>query len=128
MMPADELIGLRRRLRDWLACAGLRGEAQDDLVLAASEAATNCIDHAYAPERTGSITVTCWTEHQMTFIEVADDGVWRPPPSDPVPGRGFGITMMYDLVDHLRILHDHHGTRVLLRCRTDTPPRPQGQP
>ena len=110
------LSGLRRRLREWLEPLGLDGDDLDDVILAVNEAAANCVDHAYPAGSTGSMTMTCWTEPGLLFVEVADDGAWRTP-TGPANGRGHGIHLMRSLVDEVGIRHDRHGTRVLLRCQ-----------
>ena len=114
-----QLSGLRRRLREWLGPLGLEGADKDDVILAVNEAASNCVDHAYLAGSPGSMTMTCWTEPGLLFVEVADDGVWRIP-IGPANGRGHGVHLMRSLVDEVQIRHNRHGTRVLLRCRTTT--------
>ena len=42
-----QLAPLRAEVRRWLAPLGLPERAEDDLVLAVSEAASNCVEHAY---------------------------------------------------------------------------------
>ena len=51
-----QLAPIRVELRRWLAPLGMTGEAQEDLVLAVSEAAGNSVEHAYleAPRVTPS--------------------------------------------------------------------------
>ena len=73
----------------------------------------------FARPRSVSMTMTCWTEPALLFVEVADDGVWRIP-IGPANGHGHGVHMMRSLVDEVQIRHNRHGTRVLLRCRTTT--------
>ena len=43
------LAPIRAEVRRWLVPLALAGDAEDDLVLAVSEAASNCIEHAYRP-------------------------------------------------------------------------------
>ena len=106
---------------EWLDPLGLDGDDQDDVILAVNEAAANCVDHAYPAGSPGSMTMTCWTEPGLLFVEIADDGAWRTPTA-PANGRGHGIHLMRRLVDDVGIRHDRHGTRVLLRCRTTATP------
>ena len=45
---ARQLAPMRTEVRRWLAPLVLPGDAEDDVVLAVDEAASNCVDHAYA--------------------------------------------------------------------------------
>ena len=121
------LSGLRSRLREWLESLGLDGDDYDDVILAVNEAASNCIDHAYPAGSTGSMTMTCWTEPGMLFVEVSDNGPWRTP-TGPDNGRGRGVHLMHSLVDEVGIRHDCHGTRVLLRYGTTATPDRRNAP
>jgi len=63
--PADGrwLAAIRAELRGWLAAFALSDELEDDVVLAVNEAASNCVEHAYAPETLdGTVELTLWTE------------------------------------------------------------------
>ena len=52
----------------------------DDVVLAVNEAASNSIEHAYAPGTLdGTVEVTFWTEHRGFSIQILDHGPWREP-------------------------------------------------
>lgn len=114
--PADpsHLAAVRAEARHFLAPLALTEDAQQDLVLAVSEAATNAIEHAYMPVLAGDIMeLTCWTEPHTVFIEVTDHGRWLAPSRGPA-GRGRGIAIMQRLVWSVLIHFDARGTRVLL--------------
>ena len=103
-------------------------DAEADLVLAVSEAASNVIDHAYRTgDETGDdravVEVFFWTEPGAVLLEVVDHGRWRPP-GPHAAGRGRGIAIMQRLVDAVLIHHDTRGTRVLLRHSLPGQPRP----
>ena len=86
----------------------------DDVVLAVNEAASNSIEHAYAPGTLdGTVEVTFWTEHRGFSIQVLDHGRWREP-SGSDSSRGRGIMLMRRLMTAAVIDHDGPGTRVLL--------------
>ena len=60
-----ELAPMRAEVRRWLAPLALTGDAEDDLVLAVSEAAANCVEHAYIPATADdTVELTFWTEPQ----------------------------------------------------------------
>jgi serine/threonine-protein kinase RsbW len=124
--PANphHLAPLRADVRRWLAPLALADDTEDDTVLATSEAASNCIEHAYLPATADdTVEVTFWTEPDAFYIEIVDHGVWQPPSSQPT-GRGRGIDIMQRLIAFVLIHHDTRGTRVLLRHPlADDPPR-----
>ncbi|MFI2476742.1 SpoIIE family protein phosphatase [Nocardia xishanensis] len=110
---ADELSGMRRRLKAWFAAAAVPHDLASDLVAAANEACSNSIEHAYrngaaATERV-RLSAECDTERVV--IEVTDTGTWKPRSADP-GHRGRGIDMMRALTEELEIDHNGQGTRV----------------
>jgi serine/threonine-protein kinase RsbW len=111
---ARHLAALRSELRRWVAPLALTEDAEDDLVLASSEAASNCIEHAYRPTTVDDIVeVRYWTDAQAVFVEIIDHGRWQTP-SGRSTGRGRGIGIMQRLMAGVEIHHDTRGTRVLL--------------
>jgi anti-sigma regulatory factor (Ser/Thr protein kinase) len=111
---ARQLAPMRTEVRRWLAPLVLPGDAEDDVVLAVDEAASNCVDHAYAAAKAdGTVELTFWTEAQGVCIEIVDHGVWRTPADHPT-GRGRGIDIMRRLMESVLIHHDRRGTRVFL--------------
>ncbi|MET8778186.1 SpoIIE family protein phosphatase [Nocardia sp. NPDC004654] len=110
---ADELSGMRRKLKAWFAAAAVPHDLASDLVAAANEACSNSIEHAYrngaaATERV-RLSAECDTERVV--IEVTDTGTWKPRSADP-GHRGRGIDMMRALTEELEIDHNGRGTRV----------------
>jgi serine/threonine-protein kinase RsbW len=109
------LAHLRSVVRTWLLGVGLAPDTTEDIVLAANEAASNTIDHAY-PE-TGSdntVELHLWVEDFAAHVEVLDHGRWRAPQRGPTD-RGFGLRIMRQLIDTVTIHHGPAGTTVLLR-------------
>ena len=110
-----QLTPLRCEVRSWLAPLDLPGDAEDDLVLAVGEAASNCVEHAYIPATADdTVELTFWTEPDAVCIEIVDHGKWMTPPDRPTT-RGRGIQIMQRLIGFVLIRHDTRGTRVLLR-------------
>ena len=110
-----QLAPMRAEVRRWLVPYALAGDAEDDMVLAVSEAASNSVEHAYpaaAPDAV--VELTFWIEASTVCLEITDHGTWQPPAAQP-NGRGMGITMMQRLVEFVAIHYDTDGTRVLLR-------------
>jgi len=114
--PADprELGAIRAEVRRWLATLRLTEGAQQDLVLAVSEAVSNAIEHAYLPAAPDdSVELSFWTDSRSVHVEITDYGGWRAPSSRPT-GRGLGIPLMQRLTQSVMIHYDARGTRVLL--------------
>ena len=123
-----QLAPLRAEVRRWLAPLALTGDAEDDLVLAVSEAASNCVEHAYSPPTADdTVELTFWTEPHAVCVDIVDHGEWRTP-SDQPTGRGRGIEIMQRLIAFVLIRHDTRGTRVLLRHPLPGTPTPRCNP
>jgi serine/threonine-protein kinase RsbW len=109
----------RHALADWLASLAWPAETAQDLVFAASEAVTNCVDHAYAEP--GGVIVMEAGEHAdddgvQVEVIVTDHGRWHDPPRDQ-GFRGRGIDMMRALTGSVTLHGSDSGTVVILRCR-----------
>jgi serine/threonine-protein kinase RsbW len=102
------------------AVAAARGQVgfptaqQQDIVLAADEAVSNAVDHAY-PESPGTFTLfAAYTNlADAVRIIVSDHGSWRQPSFDP-GFRGRGVALMERLAHVFRLVHSPHGTTVVL--------------
>ena len=97
--------------------------------LAASEAVTNVVLHAYR-DREGSddhfhIRVTA-DEHGI-WVAVVDDGVGMSPRDDS-PGLGLGLRLITRLSDELLIVQGDTGTRVHMRFRFRAVPAQASRP
>jgi serine/threonine-protein kinase RsbW len=126
--PADpeNLSAIRHELARWLAPLQLTEIETADVVLAVDEAAANAVRHAYAPDESGSVELTLWTEpgsepgHSTLSIEIVDHGHWQPPAERPTEG-GRGIPLMTTMSESVLIHYDERGSRVLLRHRIPDP-------
>jgi anti-sigma regulatory factor (Ser/Thr protein kinase) len=102
---------IRRRLRAWLAHRGVDASEAADLVLAASEACNNAIEHAY-PDREGTIRLLVEEEDDVLRVVVEDRGTWRDGPARE--NRGRGIPLMKQLMHFAQHETGRTGTRVTL--------------
>ncbi len=122
---ASELATLRRRLARWLREAGC-GSVGEDVVLAGSEAAANCVEHAYRRHATGQILMRARVAGGSVELEIADTGRWR---ASPAPGdRGRGLGMMRALMDDVAVRTDAGGTVVRMARRLGLGPRRPAAP
>jgi serine/threonine-protein kinase RsbW len=86
--------------------------------LAASEAVTNAIVHAYRDQDGAGadecVTIRLTTDAGGVWILVADEGVGMSPRDDS-PGLGLGLSVIAHLTDQLLVVQAETGTRVHMR-------------
>lgn len=123
LLPAapDSAAAARAALATWLAPLPWPEETAQDLVFAASEAVTNCVDHAYPVPDTARDAIVveaherCDHDRICVEVTVADRGRWRDPPRDQ-RFRGRGIDMMRALTGSVTLDNSGSGTTVVLCC------------
>lgn len=99
---ANSVSAGRRALTRFAAHAGASAEQIEAVRLAATEALTNAVRHAY-PDGTGTIHITAAVACGELCVLIADDGCGiRPHP--PRGGLGLGLTLMASLCDELQIV------------------------
>ena len=111
----EELARLRAALRRWLE---EHERADADLVLAATEAATNAVEHTRG-EAAGTFGVAAWLQGDEVVVEVTSAGGWRRR-DGARRHRGRGLTMMRALVDELDV-HEHDGATTVRLLRRAAP-------
>lgn len=122
---------LRRALRRWLQEATeVPAQVRDDIVLGASEALANCVEHAYRAHRTvGTMELRARHDPAVRSVSVcvSDRGSWHrhlpKKPSDPEASRG--IMLMHALADQCTINARPSGTTVCMDYTT-TPAAMEG--
>lgn len=108
----DQLEVIRADLRSWLRGQLVSAEDENALILAASEAAANSVEHAYPQRRDGRVRVQVnLTTKGEALLVVADDGGWRPPIGE-AGTRGRGLAMVAEGVDDFSIDTESGGTVV----------------
>jgi GAF domain-containing protein/anti-sigma regulatory factor (Ser/Thr protein kinase) len=110
--PARVRPALRRLARH----AGLDDDSAMALLVAAGEAMSNAVLHAYS-ERHGVMEVRAWREAGSITVEVEDHGRWREYGRD----HGHGLAVMRRLVDECRIQTGPEGTIVRLTVTARSP-------
>jgi anti-sigma regulatory factor (Ser/Thr protein kinase) len=106
---------LRSYAREFASGAGATDEAVGDIALAISEAATNAVIHAYpAGEATnGTASLRGKVADDWLELAVTDRGAgFRP---GPPGGLGFGLKVMAEVSDSMRVEQRDEGTTVVLR-------------
>ncbi len=111
-IPADAayLRLVRHELNPWLAAHGVASERARDVVLAATEAMANAIDHAGDLE--GRITMHAQRDAVAITLTVSDYGRWRE--NDPDPSRGRGMQIMRSLANEVAVEQHDLGTSVTM--------------
>jgi serine/threonine-protein kinase RsbW len=111
------IASVRSGLRDLLAHC----PAADDVVLCASELATNAVRHSRSGLRGGTFTVRVTVSHGASVrVDVKDDGgPWTPALADP--DRHHGLDIVGALATELAIAGDDRG-RTVSAVLSWTPP------
>jgi anti-sigma regulatory factor (Ser/Thr protein kinase) len=108
------LSAMRHSLREWLAVAGATEDDAYDVLVAATEAAANAVEHAYGPaDATFEIEARVLAAGQVALI-VRDNGAWRPPRGH---NRGRGTMLMQQLMDEFEVTTGESGTEVRMSKR-----------
>lgn len=104
-LPArPESIGPLRRALVAYAQSNRASDGEcDDIALAASEALSNVVAHAYPGHETpGDIKVEAWMQGDALQVAVCDEGIGIAPRLDS-PGLGLGLAIIGRVCEHLRI-------------------------
>jgi anti-anti-sigma factor len=120
LLPAEPHVvaPLRRTVRQWAARSGANDEEASDLVLAAGEAVTNVIEHAYTSTG-GEVEVEASIRQRVARIVIRDRGQWRP--SRPDDG-GRGLLLMQGLMEKVDVVSGSGGTEIRLSRRVGGAP------
>jgi anti-sigma regulatory factor (Ser/Thr protein kinase) len=111
---ADSVPRARRRLADFAKAAGATPRQVDAVRLAASEAITNVVLHAYQGQA-GSIYVNAAVVSDELWILISDDGCGLQPRADR-SGLGLGLGLISEVSDDFAIVsRATGGTEVRLR-------------
>jgi signal transduction histidine kinase/serine phosphatase RsbU (regulator of sigma subunit)/DNA-binding response OmpR family regulator len=108
---------MRVDLRDNLRRAGVDDETAFEVVIGASEAVNNAVEHAQAPVRP-QVEVALTVAADALHVTVQDFGSWRERP--PALDRGRGSTLMAAVAD-VRVTPTATGTTVVLERRAGRP-------
>jgi serine/threonine-protein kinase RsbW/stage II sporulation protein AB (anti-sigma F factor) len=103
---------LRRAVGEVARQAGLAKDAVDAARLAASEAASNAVVHAYR-EHKGDLRLLARVEQGELHLVIADDGGGLSPRTDS-PGLGLGLPIMAHISERFEVVSGPQGTEIHL--------------
>jgi stage II sporulation protein AB (anti-sigma F factor) len=103
---------LRRAVAALARRCGLAGREVDAVRLAASEAASNAVLHAYR-NRTGTLRLQATVEDRELHLVIADQGDGLEPRTDS-PGLGLGLPIMAQVSRRFEIVSGPGGTEIHL--------------
>jgi anti-sigma regulatory factor (Ser/Thr protein kinase)/anti-anti-sigma regulatory factor len=108
---AAALASVRAWVSSWASSTGLDEHETMVLVLAASEAAANSIEHGYRARPPGEVRLELRLRGAAVTLVVADDGRWLTP-GRQVADRGRGLAMAGAGGARVSVDRDDTGTRV----------------
>jgi serine/threonine-protein kinase RsbW len=115
---ADSVPVARRDLVAVAEAAGAEEEQLEAIALAASEALTNAVRHAYAGHP-GGIRVSAWAAGEGLVVVIADTGRGLHAHTE-APGLGVGLGLIAKLSDEFEIVQPLcGGTEVRMQFRLD---------
>lgn len=105
----------RRRIADHLEGMGCAEGRIVDAVLAANEAVTNAVGHAYGDGNDGEVRVGVSGDGPNFFVSISDDGDGPGPNLTRPHGRCLGFPIMAELAERLVVTGDKDtGTTITL--------------
>ncbi|HVV21392.1 MAG TPA: ATP-binding protein [Pseudonocardiaceae bacterium] len=108
---SDQLARLRQALAGWASHVGVPADIVADVILAADEAMSNVVSHAYAG-RPGTFDLHAVYTTDDIRVTVRDHGRWRPTARDQDPLHGRGLLLIRALADGVTVDHGPDGTTV----------------
>jgi stage II sporulation protein AB (anti-sigma F factor) len=103
---------LRRAVGRLAVRCGMTARDVNAVQLAASEAATNAVIHAYR-DQPGELRLEAHVEKDELLLVIADRGHGVRPRSDS-PGMGFGLPIMAQVAKRFEIVSGNRGTEIHL--------------
>lgn len=110
----DHLAKMRRILVDFAASTGMNRDQVNEVALAAYEAMSNVVEHAY-PDSPGTFDLHAMRHDDRLTVTVVDSGRWKPSSgrSAALPAlRGRGLALMKGLSAEFTLVRRATGTLV----------------
>jgi serine phosphatase RsbU (regulator of sigma subunit)/DNA-binding response OmpR family regulator/anti-sigma regulatory factor (Ser/Thr protein kinase) len=102
----------RHRLERWLSNFDACPDDVFAITLAANEACSNAIEHAYGPQSGSTFRLLAKRSSDVIVIKVSDSGRWRTPRGSE---RGRGLRIIGHLMDAVDVQRTATGTTVRMR-------------
>jgi serine/threonine-protein kinase RsbW len=116
----DAVGQARNALTDFAREAGANDDQLEAVRLAASEAVTNAVMHAYDKGQKGTVQVSASYIEEEIWLLVADSGNGLRPRANS-PGLGLGLALIAQLADEFQVLsRGSGGTELRLRFKLPT--------
>jgi anti-sigma regulatory factor (Ser/Thr protein kinase) len=123
---AESVPRARAAVTEFAEDVGARGETLDAIRLAASEAITNVVLHAYRQGAPGAIQINASYVEGEVWLLIADGGSGLRPRAGS-PGLGLGLALMAQVADDFQIhSRGSGGTELQLRFNMPRTPQPEG--
>lgn len=108
---------VRRAIRSIATNLAFPDETIDDIELSVGEALVNAIEHGSPEQNRNTIVVTCRISQDKLTIDVRDEGpgfdaLAYQPSSELLDERGRGLTLIYNLMDNVRLSSTPKGARI----------------
>jgi len=121
LVPAvlESLAVVRAAITRALQQRGWEHDPASRVVLAASEATANAVEHGSAPGEFVEVVYRVDGEHAtVRVLDCGHGDGWQPPAAPQLPhdasDRGRGLVMMQQLADHMEVVTDGPGTELRL--------------
>lgn len=111
--PASAIL-LRRKLQGWLTERGVTEREQFDVLLAASEAFANAVEHPQLPAA-AIVDVEAAIVGDELELTIRDYGAWRD--ARQRTEGGFGFPIMWTVMRDVEVDSQPEGSRITLRRR-----------
>lgn len=123
----ESVVQARNALTEFARDAGADAERLEAVRLAASEAVTNAVMHAYHERQRGTVQVSASYVENEVWLLVADAGNGMRPRANS-PGLGLGLALIAQLADEFQILsRGSGGTELRLRFKLKSTKRSSRQ-
>jgi serine/threonine-protein kinase RsbW len=122
---AESVPRARAAVAGFVEDVGARGEILDAIRLAASEAVTNAVLHAYRQGAPGAIQINASYVEGEVWLLIADSGSGLRPRAGS-PGLGLGLALIAQLADDFQI-HSRGTGGTELQLRFNMPRKPHSQ-
>jgi anti-sigma regulatory factor (Ser/Thr protein kinase) len=117
--PVDQIRELRNGLRSWFTTLDLDPAKATNLLLAASEATVNAIQHAYRDGPAGEVEITGNATATDIELTVRDYGSWKDYQPNPASR---GLDLIGYATDEMDIVRSGTGTTVFMRLSRSVDP------